>query len=45
MVKVELAKCPHCGGDLKNTTTKREKDHREFICRNCRQPLGIVMED
>jgi ssDNA-binding Zn-finger/Zn-ribbon topoisomerase 1 len=44
MAKIELEKCPNCGGDLKQTTTKAFKDRREFFCRNCRESLGIVKE-
>jgi hypothetical protein len=44
MAKVELAKCPHCGGDLKNTKISQRKDEKVFVCRSCMEILGVIRE-
>jgi len=45
MVRIEIAKCPKCGGDLKNTKISKTKGEKVFVCRNCMEILGVVKED
>jgi DNA-directed RNA polymerase subunit RPC12/RpoP len=40
-----MAKCPNCGGDLKRTKIKIIGGHKEFVCLNCNQPVGIVKDE
>jgi formamidopyrimidine-DNA glycosylase len=44
MAEVKIAKCPNCGGDLKDTKVSMKDGRKSFHCRNCREVLGIIKE-